>query len=358
VRFFKSETAAKAFAARAAQDRAEIGRRWSDLPAHRRHATLETLAEMEAAGQTLQGVWNAFRAERLKAADTTNRKTLREVIDELAETKRRTQKRENYVKGLVWYCRRFARGREEMTVDKVTEHDVEAWFAERKEALSTQASNLFRLSCMFSLAVRRGYRADNPCDRVERITVEERPPQIFSVHRSAKILIRAAKREPAFLNWVAMCLCAGLRPEEADKVGPEHLELERGVIRLSAAISKVRTSRIVHLTPSARAWLTLAQRLGSRFKMPHATRRRCQRRLREWMKLPKWPQDILRHTAASHLLAHFQSFSHVGMELGNSETILRKHYRELVTKEHGDAFVAMEPSRRMLERAIRLRKAA
>ena len=45
-----------------------------------------------------------------------------------------------------------------------------------------------------------------------------------------------------------------------------------------------------------------------------------------------WPKDILRHTAASMLMATWEDEGKVAATLGNSPTILHAHYRELVTR--------------------------
>jgi len=45
-----------------------------------------------------------------------------------------------------------------------------------------------------------------------------------------------------------------------------------------------------------------------------------------------WPKDILRHTAASMLMATWEDEGKVAATLGNSPSILHAHYRELVAR--------------------------
>jgi len=63
-------------------------------------------------------------------------------------------------------------------------------------------------------------------------------------------------------RWVpyfALCLFAGIRPAvpygEITKLQPDAINLETGVISVSAAVSKVREPRKVEISPNLTAWL-------------------------------------------------------------------------------------------------------
>ena len=56
---------------------------------------------------------------------------------------------------------------------------------------------------------------------------------------------------------------------------------------------------------------------------------------------------IFRHTAASHLLA-IHSPGEVSSELGNSEAVLKRDYKELVYEEEARAFFGIRPKARHL----------
>jgi hypothetical protein len=62
--------------------------------------------------------------------------------------------------------------------------------------------------------------------------------------------------------------------------------------------------------------------------------------------LTAWPKDILRHTAASMLMATWEDEGKVAATLGNSPSILHAHYRELVTKEQAKRFWGISPELR------------
>ena len=55
------------------------------------------------------------------------------------------------------------------------------------------------------------------------------------------------------------------------------------------------------------------------------------------------PKDILRHTAASMLMAEWEDEGKAAASLGNSPTILHAHYRELVSRAEAKRFWGIVP---------------
>lgn len=321
----------------AERDRAAVGRSWADLPAPDRAAIVRTLEEIRKADTTLDEVWRFYRHHATTGA--TARKPIGEAIADLFAAKLAAGRRARYVEGLKAYLTKFAHGRETMPLARFTSADIEQWFDARAEKPATRASNLGRLSALFAFAKRRGWTADNVCDRVERITTDAHPPAIFTPDQVATALHFLRAKLPDFLPWFTLATFAGIRPEELDKLTWEDVNLDDALVTVNAAASKVRRRRIVHLQPVAIAWL---RRRGP-LPLPYVTRRRHLRRLRAHLGLARWPQDVLRHTAASHLLALWNDAGRVALELGNSPAILLRHYRELVTSEDSARFWALHP---------------
>jgi integrase len=179
---------------------------------------------------------------------------------------------------------------------------------------------------------------------VERPHIDNGTPAILTVSEAKKALEFTRKKMPRFLAWLTLAMMAGIRPEEIDKLTPEKINLDQGIVTVDALTSKVRRRRIVHLKPAAIAWLKTA-RIKKNLPLPHVTRRRCLRKLRDALGWPEWKKDVLRHTAASYWLASEPDAARLAMELGNSQQVLMKHYRELVTDEQAKAFWALMPKK-------------
>jgi integrase len=247
--------------------------------------------------------------------------------------------RPKYLAGLQTYLHAFARRFDGKTVDEVTTSDIELWFSERKEPPTSRNSNRGRLSALFAFAKRRGWRMGNPCDNLERPRCDRLPPEVLSPDQAETLLRTVRQHWPASLPYAVLCLLAGVRPDECQRLTWADVRLDDAVLTVSAAASKVRQRRIVRLMPACVAWL----RLGGNLPLTKATRKRLVFRMKQTLGLDCWPQDLLRHTAASYLLAHHESPGKVAMMLGNSERVLLTHYRELVTAEDARRFWSIFP---------------
>ena len=340
-RYFKSKTEAESEAESVRLDLQLAGKVWT---AQERSEVIAVWSEIASKGLTLRDVWESYKLGG--TARATGQKPLRVVIDELIVAKRAANRRESYTTHLKMFLNGFAKGRDMTPIGAVTTAAVESWIASRGyKKPSAMSTAKVRISTLFSFAVKRRYVASNPCDAIEAVSEDEKAPVILSTHKAARCLVWTAKREPAYLAWLSLALLAGLRPEEADKIEWGDIDIERGTVRVDAEDTKVRCRRIVHPLPSAVAWLKSAQALGARLPLPKSTRRRFQRRLRDRLWLAEWPHDVLRHTAASMWLAQIGDAGKVANELGNSERILKRHYRELVSREDAAKFWAMAPER-------------
>ena len=334
--YFKTQKEVEKAFHDAEKEQMAVGRRWAQVPAEQRVDVVTVLNEIEAAGHTLRDVWDGFRSGIGATAGET--KPLGAAIAELIKVKTAANRRPAYVSSLEQYLLRWAKGQEAKPIASVKLDEIDD-FLNALPSLSSRMTAINRLSTLFSFAVRRGWRADNPCERVERPHVEIGAPSILTIEEAEKALEYTRREMPRFLPWLTLALFAGVRPEEADKITWEAIDLDRGVVTVDSLTSKVRNRRIVHLKPVAVAWL----RLKGDLPLPKVTRRRCIRELREVLGWPAWKKDVLRHSAASYWLASDPDAGRIAMELGNSPAVLLKHYREIVTDDQAKAFWALTP---------------
>ena len=269
--------------------------------------------------------------------------TIAKAIELLIVAKRLANLRERYITSLRQLLIQFARGREDNQLATFTVEDIESWLAARNDTLHTRIGNIGRLSSLFGFAVRRGWIAKNPCDQLERIRVEPAVPRILSPDQAERLMRWVQFQKPEALGYFAKTLFAGIRPEETEKLEASSIDEKRRIIILDAAASKVRNRRIIHLTDTAAAWLAEARRLGCLDPVSATTRRRWIVEARKHLGFRTWPQDILRHSAASYLLARTQNAAQVAEWLGNSVDILRGHYKELVSTSDTNKFWALAP---------------
>jgi integrase len=250
--------------------------------------------------------------------------TIASAIEELIAAKAAANRRERYTKSLRYYLEQFAAGREQAPLASFTFADVESWMQKFPSAWTRQTW-LNRLSTLFSFAVRRGHISANPCDRVERVTADRCPPKILSPAQADLLLsIVPMMCRP----YLILGLFAGIRPEETMRLDWSAVNLETKTVRVEG---KTRRRRIVPLEPRAVALLAGCPLQRGPVSPSHSTVRRFKERARGNLGLARWPQDVLRHTAASYLLALHKDAGKVATTLGNSSAVLLSHYHEPVT---------------------------
>lgn len=282
---------------------------------------------------------NAHGLIAMEKVMQTRNVSLLEAVEVTVELKTKANRRKKYVDGLGQYLRLFARGREDLPVADISVDLIEDWFASRSEKPATRAANLGRIAAMCSVAWRRGWMRENPCDKVERVTVDKQSPRILSLPQIYSLLHAMQNRRG--IAYIILCLFAGLRPSEAQQLTWDKVDLSAGTVTVDASISKVRRRRIVHLMPAAVAWL----RSSTQDVLPVSNRERkrilylcC-----HILGFDSWPQDVYRHSCASYWIAECQDAGRVALQLGNSPKVLLTDYRELVTRAQAKEFWAIRP---------------
>jgi len=54
---------------------------------------------------------------------------------------------------------------------------------------------------------------------------------------------------------------------------------------------------------------------------------------------------VMRHTFISMFVARFRSMGEAALQAGNSESIIRKHYLDLKSKEEAEQFFSIRPAK-------------
>lgn len=265
--------------------------------------------------------------------------SLGNAVAQLLAAKRAANRRVVYLKSLAHYLNRFAAGREALPLADLSSSLIESWLAQFSAPYSRQTW-LNRISTLCAFAVRRGWLAQNPCARVERVTVDHRPPLVLTPGESQRLLAAC----PAVCRpWLVLALFAGVRPDgELLKLQWAEVDLETATVAIN--FPKVRKQRrVVPLEPAAVAWLRAHPLRRGALSPSQSTLRRFKKRARAVLGLAVWPADVLRHTAASYLLALHGDAGKVALRLGNSANVLLTHYHNPVRAEACAAFWAIRP---------------
>lgn len=310
---------------------------WQSLSVYERSNLISAYSEAKRLGVDIHRA--VLLASQSKPVTS---KPIGTVIDELRLAKLNSGKSPKYVKILAIVLNQFVKGRETMDINRFTLKDVESFMDSKN--LAYRQTLRGRLSTLFNFAVRRGYRMDNPCNRLEQIKVTAKPPAIFTIEQVKTSVEWLNKNAKHGLPWFVLSALCGLRPEEAEKTTKADIHFTEGFIRVEAQTTKVRQRRVVYPLPEAMELLESALKLGT-LPLSSGERRWMlsgrpgkSKGLRDVLGFKVWPKDITRHTAASYWLASDGSAAHVSEMLGHSEKTLKKHYKALVTKKEAEEF--------------------
>lgn len=252
--------------------------------------------------------------------------SIQAVIDLAIESKKKSNRRPAYIKSLHWFLTRFAAASEHVPIHEFTVAYIEKWLDPFRGYY--RQTWLSRLSTLFSFAQRRGYIKENPCDLIDRVTVDRKPPVILSPEQAELLL----KTTPATCRpRLILGLYAGIRPDEITLLHWSDVDLNTKTVRVN--ITKTHRRRIVPLEPKAIALLSACPLKTGPISASASCVRRWKRKARAILGFKTWPSDLLRHTAASYLLALHGDAQKVSTRLGNSTAIMLTHYHEPVPAE-------------------------
>jgi integrase len=158
----------------------------------------------------------------------------------------------------------------------------------------------------------------------------------------------AAYRHGIILPYFAVCTLAGIRPDEAKRIGWEHVSFADREIRVPAEASKTGDPREVEMPDALVAWLEcvpIFQRTGL-----FAWSRGMFEKVRNdagltarWME-PKG-SDILRHSAASHDYRLHGSMEKTAAKMGHDVMVFKSHYKAVVaTRAEAEAYFKVLPA--------------
>ena len=336
--FFASKKAAEAEAILLRAQRAATGEVWLALPAPERQRLIQVYNAARELGVDLGELLADWKRG---ARFTGTSPALEKVIAELVAAKLASGRTRRYATTLTIPLKQFAKGRESLPIARLGLKEVEA-FLNSKNIHSRQTLRA-RLSTLFRFAMRRGYRADNPCERLEPVRILRAPPTILTVEQTKKCLEWLETERSRAFGWFVLTTFAGLRPEEAEKTSWKEIDFQEGWIRVEAQTTKVRQRRVVYPHATALLWLQRAKERSAELPIARQPRRRAIRGLRNLLGVEKWPKDVTRHSAATYWLAETGNAAQIASALGHSENVLRKNYMALVTKNEAQAFWRLKP---------------
>jgi hypothetical protein len=276
-----------------------------------------------------------------------------DLVQEFIEDRQRLKLRKRYIQPLRNSLLSFSLTFKNFSAEKVTPSHISEWLMPKSEdekrkrqwASGTIETHLKNLRAMFSYAHAKKYVPANPALSVEPPKTSRVAPQIFTPEDAERLMRSIECWDPGLIRYVSLIMFGGLRPEESEACRPEFAR--ENIIDLPSNVLKNNKRRLVELRdlPTLRAWLDVAPEFS-----PRNLRKRMDV-VREATKVKgdperigpvKWGHDILRKCFVSYSVPII-GVAQTALAADHSESVLKTHYRELVTRAAAERFWQILP---------------
>ena len=209
-----------------------------------------------------------------------------------------------------------------------------------------------RFSQFFNWCIKQDIIETNPLSGIT-IEVPEMEVQILQPEEAKKLMFLCMEEFPDLLAYHAVCLFAGVRPSEASLLEWKDIHIDEKTIHINAKIAKTKESRNVDIHPTLEEWLKHYQgkKRGCILDTSNNRSRLELFRAKLGYKIgkhnpnnKKWTLDIMRHTFCTFWLKTFNNRAHLSEIMGNSPSIIAKHYKAAVFTSGAEDFWNILPN--------------
>lgn len=234
---------------------------------------------------------------------------------------------------------RFAGDFEKYICD-ITTPEIQDWLDGLGLSNCSYANYRRVLHALFEFAVARGFATENPVKATQVVKAENIDVQVFTPAELRKLLSSASDE---FLPSIVLGAFAGLRSSEVKRLTWGDIRLNDRHIVIGKDKAKTASRRIVPIWDNCANWLApYAFRSGYVWSGSYFQFYAEQKRTAKAAGI-RWKRNGLRHSYASYRFAQIMDAGRVAGELGNSASIIHRHYRELVTREEGREWFDIKP---------------
>jgi len=203
----------------------------------------------------------------------------------------------------------------------------------------------------------RGWCDAKVVEVLERKEVKKSEVGVLNASQCRALMSAAQNHYPECVPAFAISLFTGMRKAELGRLRSEDITGEG--INLPATSTKTGRRRFIEMPASLKAWLDVYPVGETVLPSNWAKKEKAVRRLAGWKlwsnmvtphvppeHLPPWPQNALRHTHASVLIALGRPLETLTFEFGHSggAQVLKSHYAGVMPKAEAVKIMAIAPS--------------
>ena len=225
-----------------------------------------------------------------------------------------------------------------MRIAEINAQYVEHFIKGKAVSNRSRKNILSYLSQFFNWAIKKQHiTISNPAKHIE-ITVTTGTPQFFTVEQCEEILSKVSGN--VVMPYFAICLFAGVRPDEAKRMTWGNINLKSNEISLPASITKTKRPRLFEMEPNLVEWLKKANKEEPLIAV---NLRKLSAKALLGLSFD-WIQDGMRHSFATFYHAKpNSSLDDLRKIMGNSPSVIEKFYKGTITKSEVEKFWNITP---------------
>jgi integrase len=342
--FFKDKAEAETVLQQKLVEQENYGTAGLSFDERMRAEYLDCAEKLQPFGATLRDAVN-FCLPHLQASNRTC--SAQELVEELIKAKEADGASERYLQDLQSRLTQFAAVFDGKSVASITAPMIDQWLRslsdrETGKRLSAVTRNNYRrvLCVAFNFALSRGYCILNPAEQTARAKELDTPVGILTVEQTARLLESAPAEVVPYISIGAF---AGLRRAELERLDWREVDLQSGLIEVTARKAKSARRRFIKIQINLVRWLQPYAQLSG--KVTPQGYRVLLESAREKAGITQWPQNALRHSFASYHLSRFNDAAALALELGHTNAeLVFQHYRQLVKPKQAERYWKIAPS--------------
>lgn len=350
-KFFPTEQKAKDWRKEFLERIKEEGLNGVDLPREDRLLLLECKKRLQPFNVGLKEAVDDFIKRKSEEIQKAKSKEVNGLVDEwVRKTTHSTinPRRKRTQQSIKSIGNRIKKDFGKRKIQTLKRDEFHSYLFELKVKQQTRRNIRTGISQFFNWCVKKGYTDNNPLLDIE-VRVIQKPVEVFSVDECKTLLKNTLEHDFDLIPYLTICLFAGLRPGECEKLNFNDINFAGKQIYVRKETSKIKDDRFVPIEPVLLKWLgsfknyqglVIPQNFRKRFD---AIKSKAGFKLRSEDEGKDWIQDGLRHTYGSMWLAKHEKRAKLAEHMGNSEYILRKHYRKVVSTQDWKDFWGLTP---------------
>lgn len=341
-RHFTVKSDAKTFLDEKKIEQENYGTAGTSFDERQRAEYLECFEKLQPFNRTIRDAVNFY----LPHLQATNRScTASELVSELLSIKTADGASARYLSDLRSRLGQFSEQFDGKPVAEITATEVDQWLRSLSDDVGTPLAPTTRnnsrrvLIVAFNFARERGYCVGNPAASSAKAKEIEGTVGILSVEQIAALLEHST---PDILPLVAIGAFAGLRSAELNRLDWKEIDLQSGLIEVTALKAKSARRRFVKIQPNLMAWLKQSSQLSG--SVAPVNCRKLLDAVCAAAGIVDWPHNALRHSFASYHLAHFNDAAALALEMGHkNSSLVFQHYRQLVKPKQAERYWSLAP---------------